>query len=184
MDNFLFKDTSLEGLKVVERNQIGDTRGHLSKIFCIDKLSSAGWVKPISQVNHTLTKKRGTVRGFHYQHYPYAEMKLVSCLRGRVLDVAIDIRKDSSTFLQWHSEILSQENLVAMLIPEGFAHGFQAPENDSELIYLHSEKYNNLAEGGIRYNDPKLNIHWPLDVIEVSDRDRDHPLITDKFLGI
>ena len=184
MDNFFFTDTHLDGLKIAKRNQVGDSRGYLSKIFCIDTMSSAGWVKPIAQVNHTYTKNKGTVRGFHYQHHPYAEMKLVSCIKGKILDIAIDIRKDSPSFLQWHSEILSEENLSALLIPEGFAHGFQTLEDDCELMYLHSEKYKNLAEDGIRYNDPKLNLSWPLDVIEVSDRDQNHPLLTNKFLGI
>jgi len=184
LSNFKITALTLDGLQLIQRNKIGDHRGYLSKIFCKDALRSAGWKDPIFQINHTSTSKKGSVRGFHYQNYPYAEMKLVSCIRGKVLDIAVDLREGSQTFLQWHAEILSDENMSALLIPEGFAHGFQALEDKCELLYLHSQEYKSSEEGGIRYNDPQLDIPWPLEVVEVSERDQNHPLLTKLFLGI
>jgi len=139
---------------------------------------------PISQVNQTVTKSRGTVRGLHYQRKPFAEIKLISCLKGKVWDVAVDLRKDSPTFLQWHSEELSSENHRALLIPEGFAHGFQTMSDDCELLYMHTAQYTREAEAGIRPNDPRLQISWPLEIYEISKRDTSHPLLNKKFKGI
>lgn len=184
MSQFSILDTSIVGLKVIERKAIGDSRGFLARIFCADQLKSAGWQKPIAQVNQTVTKKRGTVRGMHFQNTPHTEMKLVSCLQGEILDVAVDLRKNSPTFLQWHAEKLSSENFRALLIPEGFAHGFQALTEDCELIYIHSAPYNSAAEAGLRPNDPALSIPWPLDFYEISARDSGHPLLNSEFIGI
>jgi len=184
MSQFSIFDTPIAGLKVIERKPIGDHRGFLTRIFCADQLSSAGWQKPIVQVNQTVTKKRGTVRGMHFQNAPYAEMKLVSCLQGEIWDVAVDLRKNSPTFLKWYAEKLSAENCRALLIPEGFAHGFQTLTDDCELIYLHSAAYMREAEAGIRSSDPKLGISWPLGFIEVSTRDAEHPLLNGQFTGI
>ena len=111
-------------------------------------------------------------------------MKLVSCLQGEILDVAVDLRKNSRTFLQWHAEKLTSENCRALLIPEGFAHGFQTLSDDCELVYLHSAPYSKEAEVGIRPNDPTLDISWPLEFFEVSTRDTEHPLLNDQFIGI
>lgn len=184
MNNFSIIDTLITGLKVIERKPIGDHRGFLSRIFCADQLRAAGWKNPIVQINQTVTKKKGTVRGMHFQNAPYAEMKLVSCLQGEILDVAVDLRKNSPTFLQWHAEKLSQENCRALLIPEGFAHGFQTLSDDCELIYLHSAPYFREAEAGIRPNDPALDISWPLDIYEISTRDAGHPLLNNQFTGV
>ncbi len=184
MNEFSISDTSIQGLKVIERKLIDDTRGSLSRIFCTAQLEIAGWVAPISQVNHTVTKNRGTVRGLHFQRKPFTEMKLVSCLRGKVWDVAVDLRKDSPTFLQWHSEELSSENHRALLIPGGFAHGFQALSDNCELLYMHSAPYTKEAEAGIRPNDPRLQIPWPLQFYEISQRDASHPLLNKQFEGI
>ena len=153
-------------------------------MFCSDELSVTGWQKPISQINHTLTSKLGTVRGLHYQKPPNTEMKLVTCIRGEVWDVAVDLRRNSASFLKWHAEILSAENGCAMLIPEGFAHGFQSLNNDVELLYFHSEVYTPQSEAALRFDDQFLDIKWPLTVTEISDRDQTHSLITDKFKGI
>jgi dTDP-4-dehydrorhamnose 3,5-epimerase len=177
-------DTHIAGLKVIERKIIGDSRGFLTRIFCADQLKSAGWRTQIFQINHTLTKKRGTIRGMHFQNTPYSEMKLVSCLRGEIWDVAVDLRKNSPSFLQWHAERLSAENCRALLIPEGFAHGFQALSDDCELVYLHSAPYNRKAEGGIHPNDPCLDISWPLDFFDISTRDSEHPFLNKHFTGI
>ena len=125
MNRFRIQSTPLSGLQVITRQMLGDHRGFLSRLFCADELAQAGWTKPIAQINHTYTAKKGTVRGMHFQHPPHAEMKLVSCIRGEVWDVAVDLRANSPTFLHWHAEVLSADNHKALLIPEGFAHGFQ-----------------------------------------------------------
>lgn len=184
MSEFSIFDTPLAGLKVIERKPIRDHRGFLARIFCADQLKCAGWKKPIAQINQTITKKRGTVRGMHFQCTPYAEMKLVSCLQGEIWDVAVDLRKNSLTFMKWHAEKLSSENCRALLIPEGFAHGFQTLSDDCELLYLHSAPYVRKAEAGIRPNDPYLNISWPLDFFEISTRDAGHLLLNSQFTGI
>jgi dTDP-4-dehydrorhamnose 3,5-epimerase len=133
MSRFAVTDLPLAGLKRVQRQRLGDSRGFLARLFCAHELAAAGWLKPIAQINHTLSAKRGTVRGLHFQRAPHAEMKLVSCIRGEVFDVAVDVRPHSPTFLQWHGERLSADNGCALLIPEGFAHGFQALSDDVEL---------------------------------------------------
>jgi dTDP-4-dehydrorhamnose 3,5-epimerase len=136
----------LAGLKRVTRLPIGDTRGSLTRIFCAKELSHGGWTRPVEQINHTVTVRAGTVRGLHFQLPSHAEMKLVSCIRGEVWDVAVDIRAGSPTFLRWHAERLSAENRQAMLIPEGFAHGFQTLTADVEMLYCHSAAHEPGAE--------------------------------------
>lgn len=163
---------------------MGDSRGHLTRLFCAEELEEMGWKFPVAQINHTVTKATGVVRGMHYQNPPYAEAKLVSCIRGEIWDVAVDLRRDSLTFLQWHAEKLSSDNKKALLIPKGFAHGFQTMTTDVELIYLHSNAYHPEGEAGLNPFDPQLKIHWPLAVAQVSERDRSHPAITDLFKGV
>ena len=184
MSRFTLTDLPLSGLKLVTRHRIGDNRGFLSRMFCAEELAEAGWKTPIAQINHTYTAKKGTVRGMHFQRPPHAEMKLVSCIRGEVWDVAVDMRAGSSTFLQWHAERLSAENGCAMLIPEGFAHGFQALTGDVELLYCHSRAYVSESEGGFNPTDERLEITWPLTIAELSVRDAGHPLITGDFKGV
>ena len=171
-------------LKLIQRQLIGDERGFLSRVFCAEQLAGAGWLGPITQINHTYTAKCGTVRGMHFQYPPHAEMKLVTCLRGEAWDVAVDLRAASPTFLHWHAERLSAENGAALLIPEGFAHGFQSLTDDVDLLYCHSAAYAPAAEGGLNPKDPKLAIAWPLPIAEMSPRDAGHPLIDDRFSGI
>jgi len=184
MSQLTIFDTFIPDLKVIERSPVGDSRGFLARIFCADQLRVVGWQKPVAQINQTVTKQRGTVRGMHFQNAPHAEMKLVSCLQGEIWDVAVDLRQNSPTFLRWHAEKLSADNCRAFLIPEGFAHGFQALSDNCELIYLHSAPYVQEAEAGIRPNDPYLNITWPLEFFEISIRDAKHPLLNDQFKGI
>ena len=184
MIRFAITDLPLDGLKRVERQRLGDARGFLSRLFCAEELAVAGWAKPVVQINQTVTTRRGTVRGMHFQRSPYAEMKLVSCLRGAVWDVAVDLRAGSSTFLHWYAEELSADNRRALLIPEGFAHGFQTLVEDCELLYLHSGRYVAAAEGGLNPRDPVLAILWPLAIAELSDRDARHPLAGKDFTGL
>lgn len=184
MSRFSLSVLPLAGLVAVERHPLGDSRGFLARLFCAEALASAGWKRPIAQINHTYTAKRGTVRGLHFQRPPNAEMKLVSCLRGEVWDVAVDLRADSPTFLQWHAERLSAANSRALLIPEGFAHGFQALSDDVELLYCHSAAYAVESEAGLHPLDPRLDIRWPLNVAQMSPRDVGHPLIESGFEGV
>ena len=140
-------------------------------------MAHAGWRKPIAQINHTFTQRQGTVRGMHFQRAPHAEMKLVNCIRGTVFDVAVDLRASSETFLRWHAEELTPDNGRSLLIPEGFAHGFQALSDDCELVYLHSAAYAPGAEAGVNPLDPRLGVCWPLPITEMSTRDAGHPML-------
>jgi dTDP-4-dehydrorhamnose 3,5-epimerase len=184
VNRFTVIDLPLFGLKLVERQSLGDSRGFLSRLFCAEELSTAGWRESIAQINQTYTAQRGTVRGMHYQNPPRAEMKLVSCLQGEVWDVAVDLRAGSPTFLHWNAELLSDTNNRALLIPEGFAHGFQTLTNDVTLLYCHSAAYNPEAEGALNAQDPRLAITWPLAIESVSVRDSKHPLLDLKFEGV
>lgn len=184
MSRLSFHKTPLEGVLALDRKPIRDDRGFIERIFCQEELGASLAGKTIRQINRTLTRKKGTVRGMHFQYPPYAETKIVSCFRGKVLDIAIDLRKGSSTYLKHHSEILSVENLRSLLIPEGFAHGFQALSSDCELLYFHTADYNVEAEGGINSLDPTLNINWPLTVAERSERDCNLPPLATDFKGI
>ncbi len=176
--------TPLAGLFVVQRQPLADARGSLARVFCQEELAGAGWTRPIAQINHTVTLARGTVRGLHYQRAPHAEMKLVSCLRGEVWDVAVDLRSGSSTYLRWYAERLSADNGRALLIPEGFAHGFQALADAVELLYCHSAPYVAQAEAGLHPQDARLAVAWPLPVAGLSTRDAGHPLIDAEFEGV
>ncbi len=184
MSRFNVTNLPLSGLKLIERQCLNDNRGSLSRLFCAEELAEAGWHKPIAQINHTHTTSVGTVRGMHYQRAPHAEMKLVSCIRGEVWDVAVDLRPGSGTFLHWRAERLSGENGLALLIPEGFAHGFQSLTEQVELLYCHSAAHAPTAEGGIRPTDPLLSITWPLAISELSARDANHPLLNLEFTGL
>jgi dTDP-4-dehydrorhamnose 3,5-epimerase len=184
MSRFDFITTPLSGLKLVQRKAIEDSRGFLSRFYCAEEFAENGINRSIVQINHTLTRKKGAVRGLHFQYPPYAETKLVSCLRGEIWDVALDLRSNSATFLQWYGEILSAANRKSMLIPEGFAHGFQTLTEDCELIYLHTAAYHPEAEGALNVTDPKLGIAWPLTITEISEKDRNHKLIEYEFQGI
>ena len=184
MSRFSIFDTPLASLKIVERQQLGDSRGFLSRLFCAEELAAAGWGEPIAQINQTVTQKQGTIRGMHFQRPPHAEMKLVTCLRGAIWDVAVDLRARSPTFLQWHAEELSATNRRALLIPKGFAHGFQTLCDDCELLYLHSALYTPAAEAGLNPKDPMLSIAWPLAIAELSARDEQHLMLNQHFKGV
>lgn len=174
----------LPGLCLVERQRIGDSRGFLARLFCATELARVGWTGPIAQINHTHTRRRGTVRGLHFQYAPHTEAKLVCCLRGEVWDVAVDLRRGSPSFLSWHAQLLSADNGHAMLIPPGFAHGFQTMAENSELLYVHSASHAPGSEGNVNALDPRLAIHWPLPIAERSLRDQDQPPLATNFEGI
>jgi dTDP-4-dehydrorhamnose 3,5-epimerase len=176
--------TAIDGLVVVETRSRSDHRGSFARLYCQDELRDVLGPRQIVQINHSRTGNVGAVRGLHYQHGPYAEMKLVRCLKGKVWDVAVDLRCGSSSFLKWHAEELSPDNGVMMVIPEGCAHGFQVLEADSELLYLHTSFYTASAEGGARPTDARLSISWPLPLQDLSDRDQNLPILTADFMGL
>ena len=161
-----------------------DHRGAFVRLFCREALCLAHRDRPIVQINQSRTTAVGAIRGLHFQYPPKAEAKWVRCLRGRVFDVVVDLRRSSPTFLAWHAVELDAELMNAILIPEGCAHGFQVLAPDSELLYIHSESYLPAYEGGLRCDDPRLAIRWPLPVADLSERDRNHPLIDASFQGI
>ncbi len=177
-------DTPLSGLRILQRKPIGDSRGYLERLFCAEELQTLAPGKLIAQINHTLTASRGTVRGMHFQRPPHAETKFVSCLRGEVFDVAVDLRYNSPTFLHWHAEVLSADNHKTLVIPEGFAHGFQTLTDDCEMLYFHTATYQPGAEGGLNAQDPQLAIAWPLPVAGLSPRDGTHPFLGNDFTGV
>jgi dTDP-4-dehydrorhamnose 3,5-epimerase len=184
MSRFQFIDTPLAGLKIVEPSRQSDERGFFSRMFCAEELRAAGWSKPIVQINQTLTRRQGAVRGMHFQFPPHAEMKLVNCIHGEVWDVAVDLRRGSPTFLKWFGTNLSAQNGHALLIPEGFAHGFQALAEDCELIYFHTCSYHAASEGAVHPEEPRVAIQWPQPIAELSTRDRGHPMLAPAFQGI
>jgi dTDP-4-dehydrorhamnose 3,5-epimerase len=183
MNRFVSEKLPLSGLKILQRQKMNDERGFFCRIFCADELAESGWHKPIAQINHSYTRKKGVVRGLHFQRDPFMEMKLVSVVRGELWDVAIDFREDSKTYLKWHAEVLSAENNRAMLIPEGFAHGYQSLTDEVEILYCHSVAYNREAECGLNPTDAKLGIKWPLAISDLSEKDRNYPLIDEDFYG-
>lgn len=184
MSRLSLQTLPLPGLMRVERQRLGDERGFLARLFCAETLREAGWHKPIAAINHTYSAALGTIRGLHFQHAPHAEMKLVTCLKGTIWDVALDLRPASPRFLHWHAEILSAENGHALLIPEGCAHGFQALTPDVEILYCHSAAYAPAAEGAVNAFDPAFGIAWPLPVSVMSGRDKAHPMIDETFKGV
>lgn len=176
--------TPLAGLTVIQRKPIIDERGFFERLFCYDELREAGLEKPIVQINRSLTRKKGTVRGIHFQYPPHAEMKIVSCLRGEIFDVAVDIRSGSETFLRWHGEVLSAENNRSLLVPEGFAHGFQTLSEDCEIIYFVTAPYTPSSEGAIHPEDSSVSVQWPVAVAQLSERDSSQRYIGRDFRGV
>jgi dTDP-4-dehydrorhamnose 3,5-epimerase len=168
---FTFHPTPLAGVWRVVPHPIGDARGSFSRVYCAQEFAAVGITKSLAQVNHSGTRWRGTVRGLHFQHPPHAETKVVSCIAGRIFDVALDLRRRSPTFLQWFGAELSAENRQSLVIPPGCAHGYQTLRDDSELIYLVTAAYSAQAEDGVNPLDPAIGVRWPEPIGEVSDRD-------------
>lgn len=180
-----FHPTAIAGLYLAESTRIGDARGSFMRLYCEEALQAAtGIRRPPVQINHSYSQRKGTLRGLHFQRAPALEAKTVRCLRGRVLDVAVDLRRGSPSFLRHVAVELSPESNLAFVIPEGFAHGFQTLTDDCELLYLHSAPYAKEHEGGLRHDDPALAIDWPLPVSVLSERDASFPLIDINFHGI
>ena len=173
----IFENTPIEGLYLVKPEIRFDNRGFFARTFCKKTFSEVKLEKEFVQFNHSFNIRKGTLRGMHFQLQPFAETKLIRCVEGKVLDVAVDIRKDSKTYLQHFAVELSKENAISILIPEGFAHGFQTLEDNTSLIYHHTEYYTPNVDRGILYNDPALAIKWPLPVSVISEKDTSYQLL-------
>lgn len=178
------RETEVSGAFVVSSRPFRDHRGQFARLFDRELLKPVHADRSIVQVNHSLTRQVGAIRGMHFQRAPALEAKWVRCLKGRVLDVAVDLRRGSPTFLRHAAVELSPDAANMFFIPEGCAHGFQVLEPDSELLYLHTAPYSPDNEGGIRWDDPGLAIAWPIAPTDISDRDRAHPLLTEQFEGL
>jgi dTDP-4-dehydrorhamnose 3,5-epimerase len=176
-------DLPLAQLKLIQRASFSDRRGLFSRVFDKAEMEKFGWTFPVSQINFSVTLERGIVRGMHSQKKPYGEDKMVSCVQGEIYDVAVDLRRNSKTFLQWHGEVLSAENNKSLLIPKGFAHGYQVLSEGAELIYVHSEAYVPESEIRINPNDPLIDISWPLPVLSMSTLDSSAPFLTADYVG-
>lgn len=172
-----FTALPLAGAYLIETLTKNDARGQFTRLFCSEELQSIKYNEKIVQVNHSINTNSGTVRGMHYQVAPHSEVKFVRCLFGSVFDVIVDLRKDSRTFLKWHAELLTATNMKTLLVPQGCAHGFQTLEDNTQLLYFHTNFYNPSAERGVRYNDPAISIQWPDPVRYISDKDANYPLL-------
>lgn len=170
-----FHRTELTDAVLIELDRREDRRGFFARTWDQQLFKEHGLVDRVVQANLSYNHTRGTLRGMHYQKAPYAETKLVRCVRGAIFDVIIDIRPDSPTYKRWIGVELTAENRRALYVPEGFAHGFQTLTDDCEIMYQVSQVYTPGAEGGIRYNDPAFGIQWPLPVSVISEKDAAWP---------
>ena len=184
MGSLTIHATALAGLYEIHGNTSSDARGRFSRLFCEQELAAIRPGLHFTQINLSQTAAKGSVRGMHYQMPPAAEAKLVRCLRGRVFDVALDLRTGSTTFLQWHAVELAEDNDRAIFIPEGFAHGFQTLSDDAQLLYMHTVSWTPASEAGLRHDDPRLAIAWPDSVTVSSERDRSFALLGPDFVGV
>ena len=171
------KCKNFEGLRVISRDSHSDSRGEFYKIFNLDDFKKFGWDDSVKQINFSQNFKKGTVRGMHMQFSIYDEYKLVTCIKGSIFDVVIDLRKEAKTYLKSFSIQLDQTNRLSLMIPPGFAHGFQVLEEDSQIIYTHSKEYSKEFEGGISPLDPDIQVQWPMPAIGLSERDKQLPLL-------
>ncbi|TBW38268.1 dTDP-4-keto-6-deoxy-D-glucose epimerase [Siculibacillus lacustris] len=178
MTRFTIVETRIAGVRIVERLRLADARGSFARLFCRDEFAAFGGPTVLSQINHSVTRAAGTVRGMHLQRAPWSETKLVSCLRGEIFDVAVDLRPDSPTRFQWVGVELAEDGDRSLLIPQGCAHGFQTLTDDCGLVYLHDQPHTPAAETGVNPLDPRLAIAWPRPVAALSDRDRALPFLT------
>ena len=176
--------TPIWGVSLAETTPYRDERGHFYRAFCRRELAPIIGNRQVEQINISRTDMVGAIRGMHFQRKPHAEMKLIRCIKGKVWDVVVDLRKSSDTYLQCYGIELSAKDCTMFVIPEGCAHGFQVLEPESELLYLHTASYSAESEGGVRFDDPLVSIRWPLPVSDVSERDKSHPFLQSSFSGL
>ncbi len=170
-----FTKTPLPGAYVIDLEKYGDERGFFARLYCENEFREHELETHFVQINNSLSAQKGTLRGMHYQLEPAAEVKVVRCIKGSLYDVILDLRQDSPTFGQWYGAELSAENRRMMYVPRGFGHGFITLEDDTEAFYLVSNFYAPEKERGVRWNDPRFNIEWPIEPVVVSEKDSNHP---------
>jgi len=170
----IFIGTKIKGVYIMEPELLADERGFFTRSFCKEEFRNYGLDADIVQCNISCNKKRGTLRGMHYQIPPFEEAKIVSCTKGSIYDVVVDLRRDSPTYCQWHSEKLSADSYRMLYIPKGCAHGFQTLEDNCIVYYQMGEYYHSECAVGIRWNDPSIGIVWPLPPMIISERDKNY----------
>lgn len=171
----IFTETKLAGAFVVEPDVYEDERGYFALTWSRDEFEARGLDAGLAQSNLSYNRRRGTLRGMHYQTAPHEQAKLVRCARGAIYDVIVDLRPGSPTFARWIAEELTESNRRMLYVPRGFAHGFQSLADDTEVAYQMSESYRPEAAAGVRWDDPAFGIRWPLEVAVIAPRDRDYP---------
>jgi dTDP-4-dehydrorhamnose 3,5-epimerase len=180
-DNFSISSTSLDGVSVATRLKRSDARGSFERFFCINELAELLDDRTIVQINRSITHEKGSVRGMHLQKEPKGEFKIITCIRGSVFDVAVDLRQGSGTYLNWFGIELNSDNQKTIFIPEGFAHGFQVLSDGAEMIYFHTQFYELEFESGVHPLDPAIDINWPLPVKNLSEKDANRKMIKDHY---
>jgi len=170
-----FTETKLKGAFIVEIEKLTDDRGFFARAWCRKEFEAHGLTSAVVQANVSFNRKRGTLRGMHYQIAPFQESKLIRCTRGAIYDVIIDLRPESPTYRQWIGVELTADNYTLFFVPEDFSHGFITLMDDTEITYQVSQFYTPGSEKGIRFNDPTFNIQWPLEVSVISDKDSNWP---------
>ena len=171
----LFQPTNLADAYLIQLETITDDRGFFARAWCVEEFAAHGLDTALVQCNLSFNKQQGTVRGMHYQMMPFAETKVVRCIRGALYDVIIDLRPTSPTYLQWLGVSLSAENRTALYVPQGFAHGFQTLTDETEVFYQMSAFYAPEYARGVRWNDPRFGIVWPLPVTVMAGKDQSYP---------
>lgn len=173
----ILNKTKIEGLYVIDPELRVDMRGYFAEVLNQKEFVQNGLVFEIAQINQSLSKKKGTIRGMHFQNEPKSEIKIVQCLSGAIYDVAIDLRENSPTYGQFFGLELSEKNKKILFVPKGFAHGFQTLTDNCLVQYFMSEFYSPEHKGGVRFDDPFFNIKWPIKKSIVLQKDKDWPLI-------
>jgi len=171
----IFRETKIDGVWIIEPERYEDERGFFARTWDVEELAERGLESRLAQCSISYNRRRGTLRGLHYQAPPQEEVKLVRCTAGAIFDVAVDLRVGSETFCGWTGAELSAENRLALYVPEGCAHGFITLTADSEVAYQISEGHAPDAARGVRFDDPAFEIEWPLDVVVINERDRSYP---------
>lgn len=171
----IFHEQKLKGVYLIEPEPYGDERGQLRRHFCQKEFNNQGLLTDIKQCNISENNKKHTLRGFHYQLSPYGENKLLSCIKGSIYDIVIDLRKKSNTYLKWKSFELTEENRLSLYVPIGCANAYLTLEDNTWILYYHSEFYTPGFESGLRYNEPLFNFSWPIEIKIISDKDKNWP---------
>jgi dTDP-4-dehydrorhamnose 3,5-epimerase len=180
----LFQPTPITGAYLIDLEKRGDDRGFFARVFCREEFASHNLSMDLLQINTSLSERKGTLRGMHYQLAPSAETKVVRCIRGALYDVILDLRPDSPTFGQWFGAELSAENRTMMYAPKGCAHGFITLAESTEAFYLVDSLYAPSLERGVRFDDPRFGITWPIAPTEVSEKDRGWPDFDPQWHGV